>query len=242
MTRLVWDKVAERDYESGLDRGVFYPLNSPGHAWNGLTSVEESLSEVDGRPRYMDGKKIGVKRRKGEFSAIITAFTYPEVFNDGLIAPNPAPRFNLSYRVQTATGYKLHLIYNALAAPIQKNYAYESTDPFNWSITTRGISGPDNRVMSHLVIESTTAYPETTAALEAVLYGDNDFAPRMPTPDEVFQIFEDNSILRVIENGDGTFTVIGPDEAIQMLDPATFQITWPSAIIIDEVSYQISSL
>ena len=242
MTRLVWDKVTERDYEAGLDRGVFYPLNGPGHAWNGLTSVEESPSEVDARPRYMDGQKIGDNRRKGEFSATINAFTYPMVFSDGLISSSRPTRFSLSYRVQTATGYKLHLVYNALAAPSQKNYAYESNDPFSWLITTRGVSGPSNMIVSHLVLESDMAYPETMAAIEAVLYGDDGNAPRMPMPDEVFQIFEDNSILQIIDNGDGTWTAIGPDEVIQMLDATTFQISWPTAVYIDAVSYTIHSL
>lgn len=242
MTRLVWDKVTELDYESGLDRGVVYPLNGPGHVWNGLTSVEESSSDGDSRPRYMDGQKIGESRRKGEFSATINAFTYPIVFSDGLTTASRAARFSLSYRVHTVTGYKLHLVYNALAAPSQKDYAYESTDPLSWSITTRGISGPNNMIVSHLVLESDTAYPETIAALEAILYGDDGRASRMPMPDEVFQIFEDHSILQVIDNGDGTFTVTGPDEAIQMLDATTFQITWPSAVYIDSDSYTIRSL
>lgn len=242
MTRLVWDKVTERDYEAGLDRGVFYPLNGPGHAWNGLTSVEEFPSEVDARPRYMDGQKIGDRRRQGEFSATINAFTYPSVFIDGPISSHRPARFSLSYRVQTAIGYKLHLVYNALAAPSQKNYAYESVDPLSWSITTRGVSGPNNMIMSHLIIESDTAYPETTAALEAVLYGDNGQEPRIPMPDEVFQIFEDSSILQIIDNGDGTWTAIGPDSVIQMLDATTFQVNWPSAVYVDAVSYTIHSL
>lgn len=242
MTRLVWDKVTERDYEAGLDRGVFYPLNGPGHAWNGLTSVEESPSDADDRPRYMDGQKIGDRRRMGEFSATINAFTYPTVSSDGLISPYRPARFSLSYRIQTATGYKLHLVYNALAAPSQKNYAYGSSDPLSWSITTRGVSGPSNMIVSHLVLESDTAYPETMAALEAVLYGYDGYEARMPMPDEVLQIFEDNSILMVVDNGDGSFTVTGPDAAIQMLDATTFQIAWPSAVYIDGISYTINSL
>jgi hypothetical protein len=242
MTRLVWDKVTERDYEAGLDRGVFYPLNGPGHAWNGLTSVEESPSGGDARPRYLDGQKIADMRRNGEFLATVSAFTYPVVSGDALSTSKRPSRFSMSYRVQTETSYKLHLVYNALAAPSQRNYAYESTDPLSWSITTRGLSGPDNIVVSHLILESDTAYPETMAALEAVLYGDDWNVPRIPMPDEVFQIFEDNSILQVIDNGDGTFTVTGPDEAIQMLDATTFQISWPTAVYIDVVSYTIQSL
>ena len=49
MARLVWDKTGERFYETGVDRGVLYPIQeggvySKGVAWNGLTAVTESPS------------------------------------------------------------------------------------------------------------------------------------------------------------------------------------------------------
>jgi hypothetical protein len=79
-------------------------------------------------------------------------------------------------------------------------------------------------------------------ALEDVLYGTDDESPRLPSPEEVFEIFEENAILRIIDNGDGTWTAIGPDSAIEMLDSETFEITWPSAVYIDADTYTISSL
>lgn len=117
MSKLIWDDIAARDYEAGVDRGVFYPLNGPGQVWNGLVSVEESPSEADDRPRYLDGKRIGNRRRLGEFSATVSAFTYPTSFSPVLVEPIRRTLFGLSYRTQSREGYKIHLVYNAIASP-----------------------------------------------------------------------------------------------------------------------------
>ena len=43
MSRIIWDNVGEKTYETGLDRGVLYPLNTETNAydsggpWNGLS-------------------------------------------------------------------------------------------------------------------------------------------------------------------------------------------------------------
>jgi hypothetical protein len=79
------------------------------------------------------------------------------------------------------------------------------------------------------------------AVLEDILYGTNEFEARLPDFDELVEIFDDNATWEVIDNEDGTFTVIGPETAIQMLDEETFQITWPTAVFIDEDSYTVSS-
>ena len=44
MSKLVWDKVGERFYETGVDHGVLYPIQTGGQynkgvAWNGLSAV-----------------------------------------------------------------------------------------------------------------------------------------------------------------------------------------------------------
>jgi len=80
------------------------------------------------------------------------------------------------------------------------------------------------------------------ADLEDVLYGNASEPPRLPTPQEVWEIVEQASLLLVVDHGDGTFSVIGPDSAITMLDATTFQIDWPSVIILNPDEYQISSL
>ena len=47
MAALVWDQTGKKYYETGVDKGVYYPLEASGaygtgEAWDGLMSVEES--------------------------------------------------------------------------------------------------------------------------------------------------------------------------------------------------------
>ena len=43
MSKLVWDVVGEREYETGVSKGVLYPMVSgaypKGVAWSGLTAI-----------------------------------------------------------------------------------------------------------------------------------------------------------------------------------------------------------
>lgn len=231
ITRLTWDKI--RDYELGLDRGVLYPTNGPGEPWNGLTSVTESLIDVDTQIGYLDGVKTNRRSRVGDFSGTIEAFTYPE----------PFPKtFGLSYRVNSAMGYKIHLVYNVLVTPSSFNYQQSDTDSFSWDFTTKPIPIPDARLSAHLVVDGSQAYSWAVSALEEILYGNSIQEARLPLPAEVIDLFEVNSIVRVIDNGDGTFTVSGPDSIVKMVDETSFQINWPSAVYIDEATYTITSL
>lgn len=60
--KLLWDKTGERTYETGVDRGVLYPMSAAGTyplgvAWNGLTGVTESPSGAEASPIYADNIK-----------------------------------------------------------------------------------------------------------------------------------------------------------------------------------------
>lgn len=242
MTKLVWDDIDSRRYETGVDRGVYYPKDGSGEVWNGLTSVQESPSDSDEKPRYIDGIKVRSRRGLGEFSGSIEAFTYPPSFGDHLVMHQRRNVFDMSYRVMTKDFYKIHLVYNVLVSPTNDSYQHEEVSPFSWDFTTRPVAIPGSNLSAHLVIDTAKAYPETVTALEELLYGYDLGIAHMPTPDEVLTVFEENSLLRVIDNGDGSFTVTGPDSAILMIDATTFEITWDSAVMIDAVSYTISSL
>ena len=82
--KLVWDKVGERKYETGVDHGVLYPLVNRGYpkgvAWNGLTSVEESPSGGEANAIYADNIKYLTLMSAEEFGATIGAYTYPDEF------------------------------------------------------------------------------------------------------------------------------------------------------------------
>ena len=61
MSKLVWDKVGERLYETGVSKGVLYPQSSgaypKGVAWNGLTAVNESPEGAEPNAMYADNIK-----------------------------------------------------------------------------------------------------------------------------------------------------------------------------------------
>lgn len=240
MSRLTWDEAPH--HEAGIDRGVFYSQNGLGEVWNGLTSVQESPSDSDARMRYIDGVKVSNRSKSGEFSGVIEAFTYSNSFYENVLNQKRRQNFGLSYRVKSDDSYKIHLVYNAMLGPSGLLYQQANTTPFSWSFTTKPVTIPGAKISAHLIIDASKAYLWTVTALENLLYGSDSGLAHLPTPEEVLDIFEVNSILRVIDHGDGSFTVTGPDDAIQMLDATNFQITWPSAVIIDEVSYRISSL
>ncbi len=79
MPRLVWDKIGDRFYETGLDKGVLYLSDGSAVPWNGLTSVVENTGK-ESTPVYYDGTKVNDIIVLGDFSASMRAFTYPEEF------------------------------------------------------------------------------------------------------------------------------------------------------------------
>lgn len=241
MTKLVWNEVNNRDYNLGLDRGVFYPRNGSAEAWNGLVSVVEKI-EVDERARYVDGVKVNRRKSTSSFSGSIEAFTYPSSFYEDILTQKRVSAFGLSYRVKTDNSYEIHIIYNISAFPSGQVYQQSETEPIIWDFTTKPEKILYAKPSSHIIVKVEIAYSWTLSALEEILYGSDSIYAHLPSPNEILNIFEENSILRVIDHGDGMFTVTGPDEAIQMLDESTFEITWPSVVILDSVSYKISSL
>jgi hypothetical protein len=267
VTRLAWDGTANKFYEAGVDRGVLYIDGQDGVPWIGLISVSESPSGGDARTAYLDGHKIVNRSRPEHFNASIEAFTYPREFEacegseslaNGLqVYQQNKKRFNLAYRTKVGNdiegldhAYKIHLVYNALASPSSKDYETlnDDTEPstFSWDISTQKVKFEDPffgvRYTAHVVLDSRVVYPWAMEAIEDFLYGTEDTPPKMPTPEELLELFVDNALLKIIDNGDGTWTATGPDEAISMLDANTFSINWPSAVMIDDESYNISSL
>ena len=215
MTALTWDQVGERTYETGVDRGVLYIPNGSGVydlgvAWNGLTTVTESPSGAEASPQYADNIKYLNLVSAEEFGATIEAFTYPEEFGqcDGTAAPTAGvllgqqgrKTFGLAYRTRLGNdldgvdyGYKIHLIYGALAAPSEKAYSTINDSPeaitFSWEVATTPVSATGYKPTSVIVIDSTEVDPADLATLEEILYGDTGVDPRLPLPDEVVSLF-----------------------------------------------------
>lgn len=243
ISRLTWDQ--EDAYEIGVDRGVFYPPVGPGESWSGLISVKEAPTGQEST-FWIDGAKSNRKNTRGEFSGSLSSFSYPSSFYDYILIPRRVKPFGLSYRVLTEGTYKLHLVYNVIFAPSAREYQQDAAVLYSWDFTALPVEvqgGWDTTFRTaHLVVSGDIAYSSAISDLEDVLYGTDSTDPYLPTPSEVLAIFEANSILQIIDNGDGTWTAIGPDDAITMLDPITFQIDWPSAVYIDANTYSIHSL
>ena len=215
MSKLVWDQTGERYYETGVKMGVLYPQSASGTypkgvAWNGLTAVTESPSGAEATPLYADDTKYLNLYSAEEFGATIEAYTYPDEFAecDGsaevatgvTIGQQKRKAFGLCYRTTIGNdtegndhGYKIHIIYGAMASPSEKAYATINDSPeaitFSWEVTTTPVSVSGFKPTASVTIDSTKVNEAKLKQLEAILYGDNGSSStadaRLPLPDEI---------------------------------------------------------
>lgn len=218
MAKLVWDKTGERLYETGVKNGVLYiptaGVYNKGYAWNGLTAVTESPSGAEATALYADDIKYLSLMSTEEFGATIEAYTYPDEFAqcDGsaelttgvAIGQQNRSTFGLCYKTTLGNdvagneyGYKLHIIYGALAKPSERAYATINDSPeaitFSWEITTTPVNVTGAKPTASIVIDSTKVDEAKLKALEEVLYGKDGTGeqqtgavePRLPLPDEI---------------------------------------------------------
>lgn len=225
MARLEWDKTGERLYETGTDRGVLYVASNgtypTGVAWNGLTGVDENPSGAEANAQYADNIKYLELRSAEDFGATVTAYTYPDEFEqcDGSAEPTEGmyigqqarKMFGMSYRTKIGNdvdgnehGYYIHLIYGATASPSQRSYKTVNDSPepieFSWEVTTTPVNIAGYKPVAHVRINSTKADPQNLAVLESVLYGANaegnaeGRTASLPLPDAVKTILTTGQI------------------------------------------------
>lgn len=225
MSKLIWDKIGERTYETGVNQGVLYPQGAGGTypkgvAWNGLISISENPSGAEPSPVYADNIKYLNLMGAEEFGATIEAYTYPDEFAqcDGseevstgvMIGQQRRKTFGLSYKTLIGNdidhadyGYKLHLIYGAMAAPSEKGYSSVNDTPeaitLSWEISTTPVDVPGFKPTAIITIDSTKVDAAKLKQLEAILYGVNEdplaeppveaSEPRLPLPEEIMSLF-----------------------------------------------------
>lgn len=215
MSKLVWDADAERLYETGTSKGVLYPRSDNGsypngHAWNGLTGVTESPSGAEPTDLYADNMKYLTMRSAEDLGATITAYTYPDEWNqcdgsaeiaDGMTIGQQSRRsFGLSYQTVVGNdvagndyGYKIHLLYGATASPSERAYQTINDSPeaieFSWELTTTPVAVTGYKPTALVTIDSTNFKTEEAKArlqaLEDILYGTDESEARLPLPDEI---------------------------------------------------------
>lgn len=205
MSKIIWDAEGSHFYETGVKNGVLYPKDnngaySSGVAWNGLTAVTEKPSGAEANAKYADDIKYLNLYSVEEFGATIEAYTYPEEFAEcdgskelvsGMsIGQQDRKPFGLSYKTVMGNddkldnyGYKLHLVYGAMASPSEKAYATINDSPeaitFSWELNTTPVAVTGGKNTSLVTIDSTKFTAESAAklkALEAVLYGADEFS------------------------------------------------------------------
>lgn len=231
MAKLSWDKAGNRYFETGVDRGVLYPESGKGVAWNGLVSVSENPSGGEATPYYSDGIKYLNASGTEEFGGTIEAYTYPDEFSEcdgtatfGGLAIHQQPRksFGLSYRTRIGNdvdgsghAYKIHIVYNALAAPSQIDYGTVDDDPealtFSWEFTTTAVDPPlavntpliggiappaatgfntsGLTPLSHITIDSRKTSDVLVWEIEKILYGTSSTSPRLLTLKELIDLY-----------------------------------------------------
>lgn len=223
--KLVWDKTGEHYYETGVKNGVLYPMSASGTypkgvAWNGLTAITESPSGAEATALYADDIKYLNLMSNEEFGATVEAYTYPDEFaecdgsaslTEGVYIGQQARKtFGLCYRTTLGNdskgndyGYKLHIIYGAMASPSEKAYSTINDSPdaitFSWELSTTPVAVANFKPTASLTIDSTKVDSVKLATLEEILYGKDGTGedhstgavdPRLPLPDEIANIMK----------------------------------------------------
>lgn len=211
-----WDETEKRFYETGVNKGVLYPVATggvypKGVPWNGLVNVNESPSGAESNPLYADNIKYLNLVSAEEFGATVEAFTYPDEFAecDGsaevgagvYVGQQGRKTFGLSYQTRKGNdtegpdhGYKIHLVYGCQASPSEKSYGTINDSPeaitFSWEIQTTPVNVTGYKPTALITIDSTKfttpAQKAKLAALETKLYGTSSAEAYLPLPDEVF--------------------------------------------------------
>lgn len=252
MAKISWDSI-DVDFERGIDRGVLFTKDHAPVAWNGLISVREKSINGEFDTIYVDSTHVSTEYTGEDFSAVLTAFTYPDEFESclgrrehrpGVVATNhPRDEFSLSYRTQRGRADSLiHLVYNCVVGTNDVSYESmgDSVTPvtFSWEIQTVPERLYRHRPSAHISLSENESQPEALAWLYDAIYGTDTTDPYLPSADEVLIQFMPG--LRVIDHGDGTWTAIGPNHAIQMVSPTEFIIDSPAAEYLDSESYTLT--
>lgn len=189
MTKLVWDKLISRSFETGVDRGVLYPLpTNTGITWNGLIHVDESPVVAGNSDYYIDSFKYTTGKTVESYSGILEAITYPDEFVEGLF-------FNLCYRTMiNDSDYFLHILYNLRASLPEKVYQTigSSNTPavFTWNLDAIPVDIPRLKPTPYVLIDSRTTSKSLILEIEKIIYGTATTEPRLPYPPELIDIFK----------------------------------------------------
>ena len=210
MAVLTWDQTGEKLYETGVQKGVLYPMDGAvygkGVAWNGLTAVNETPSGAESTKLYADDIKYLDIRSAEEFGATIEAYSSPEEFDacDGTaelaagvnIGQQNRKGFGFCYRSTIGNdteynnyGYKLHIIYGLTASPSERSYSTVNDSPeaatLSWEVSSTPVNVAGFKPTSIITINSKKINPAALKEIEDTLYGTESVEPKILLPDEI---------------------------------------------------------
>ena len=218
MAKIKWDEAGKHFYETGVSKGVLYVMSDTpgtyekGVAWNGLSSVSESPTGAEVSAIYADNIKYLNLMSREEFEGSIEAYTYPDEFMacDGSASPENAKGFivgqqdrkTFAFCYQTKVGndlnpeagYKIHIIYGALASPSERSYETVNDSPeamtFSWDITTTPVAVTGFKPTAHVELDSTKIDKTKLEKIEAKLYGTDEPSgePTLLMPDDIIKM------------------------------------------------------
>ena len=137
---LVWDEAGARYYETGVSKGIYFPINGgPGVPWNGLVSA--AVDSTGGEPEsyYFDGLKYMDRVLAEDFQGTLQVLNVPKEFEKcegtrplngsfgGKTHFNKRDKFNMAWRTEVGNdqgivAYKIHIAYNCLVQPSGRTY------------------------------------------------------------------------------------------------------------------------
>jgi hypothetical protein len=215
--KLVWDKDATREFESGVSQVALFPMTSAGTydkgiAWSGVTGIDENPSGADATDLYADDIKYATLRSAEKFDFTISAFDYPDEWGECDGSAEAAPgvylgqqgrkAFGLVYKTKIGDdthpgmdkGFKIHVIYNSTASPSSRSYATINENPdaitFSWSATSTPTNVTGYKAVSTIVIDSTKVPEAKMTSLLEKLYGSDNTDAAMQTPDQIINLLK----------------------------------------------------
>lgn len=169
MTRIKWDEVGKRFYETGVDHVTLYVQKKQldgtyayanGVPFNGVSSIEDNPSGAESTAIYADNIKYLDLTSKEDYGLNITSYTSPEEFDEcdgtksvayGLkVKQQTRSRFGLVWRTNIGNdtegndyGYRIHIAYNLKAAPSTRTHSTINDSPeaqeLSWECTTTDV-------------------------------------------------------------------------------------------------------
>ena len=192
-----WDATGERFYQSGVKRGVVYPMTEQGtyptgYAWNGLIEVDDNPDGGDTTDLWADNIKYASFRNPENSGGSIKAYTFPVEFLpcngvklvDGIAYYGQKRQpFGFCYRNEVsndagAEDYIITLVYNSTISPTSRSHQTQNENPsaeeMSWDykstpVNVTGVTGVTTT--STIELDSRRLTEAQMTAIEEVLYG-----------------------------------------------------------------------